>query len=515
MKERITYIIRNPKLGFEPSNLEVAKASISVSSLDGAKEHRITLALAEVPQELVRVLKNCHELHIRWATSREHDSIAPYVSRVTPGLHVFYTPLREKATKRLCSLIQKLFGSYLKCVSTENILINFWSAFTTPPNISGRFSHSASRQYFQPLESTDNLVAYIGQTTCSEHNYECKLRVHDLLTADYIDGDYDSISHAVNLRAYWSQSHLTDKLWWETHHIPANGSLEVGVLINETPDEEEELRYSGFLTQVGDDDKPSPTLFSFPARHHPLPQSSTFKASFRIPSGLHPTYSVQLPADSLTPPSRDCYLHSYLTLPSPLFIDKYPLSDPLFLASHNLKALHSISGATDLEAPDWVTDAWGSAVLFEIVTPPSAKESLEVTIPTHLRYLSPIDSRTAQGLRSLLIPYPSVFWACNAELGSQFSTSPFDRTNLGYDGLFGPKTVFYYFNPSGPVNGSGLANFLDVPVLDLNRTGAGMVEWGTVFVILVGTAWVCWSLMGDFVSWGKGGREKEIGNKSD
>jgi hypothetical protein len=31
----------------------------------------------------------------------------------------------------------------------------------------------------------------------------------------------------------------------------------VGILMNETPENDEELRYSGFLTQVGKDSKPS------------------------------------------------------------------------------------------------------------------------------------------------------------------------------------------------------------------------------------------------------------------
>jgi hypothetical protein len=52
MKERITYIIRDPSKGYDPSNLEVTKSTIAVASLDGAKEHKITFSLAELPQEV-------------------------------------------------------------------------------------------------------------------------------------------------------------------------------------------------------------------------------------------------------------------------------------------------------------------------------------------------------------------------------------------------------------------------------------------------------------------------------
>jgi hypothetical protein len=195
---------------------------------------------------------------------------------------------------------------------------------------------------------------------------------------------------------------------------------------------------------------------------------------------------------------------------SPLFIDRYPLSDPLFLASHNLKALHSLSGATDLEAPDWINSAWGSAALFEIApSSPSDKvageKDFKVTIPLHLRYLTPTNSSTANGLRTHPVPNPIVFWACTAESGTQFTTSPFDRRNLGYDSLFGERTMFFHFNPEArAANGraasaSSLGNeamvtYIDVPVLDLDRMSAWAVEWGTVAVIVMGSAWVCWAL---------------------
>jgi hypothetical protein len=52
MKERITYIVRDPSKGYDPSNLEVTKSSLAVSSLGGAKEHQITFSLADLPQEV-------------------------------------------------------------------------------------------------------------------------------------------------------------------------------------------------------------------------------------------------------------------------------------------------------------------------------------------------------------------------------------------------------------------------------------------------------------------------------
>ncbi|KLU84247.1 hypothetical protein MAPG_03292 [Magnaporthiopsis poae ATCC 64411] len=65
--------------------------------------------------------------------------------------------------------------------------------------------------------------------------------------------------------------------------------------------------------------------------------------------------------------------------------------------------------------------------------------------------------------------------------------------NLGYDGLFGPRTVFWHVDPR-PSAGTRLFTRVDVPVLDLNK--ARWVGPGTAAVVLLGFAWVVWKLVG-------------------
>ena len=74
------------------------------------------------------------------------------------------------------------------------------------------------------------------------------------------------------------------------------------------------------------------------------------------------------------------------------------------------------------------------------------------------------------------------------------AVNPFDRVNLGYDGLFGPKTMFYHLEPAlEGGNGSGrLVERIDVPVLQTGETA--WVEIGTVAVVLAGFLWVIWKL---------------------
>ncbi len=45
--------------------------------------------------QLVQVLEQCHELHIRWVSPKPYNAIAPFVSRASPGLHVFFTPEKD------------------------------------------------------------------------------------------------------------------------------------------------------------------------------------------------------------------------------------------------------------------------------------------------------------------------------------------------------------------------------------------------------------------------------------
>ena len=222
-----------------------------------------------------------------------------------------------------------------------------------------------------------------------------------------------------------------------------------------------------------------------------------------------------------------------MTLPSYLFIDKYQFSDALFLKSKNLKRLRSLSGATDLEAPDWVVPAWGSAALFELGVPkpekidypkvdlgaggenawedlPTHREIPEghwnVSIPLHLRYMP----AEAKSHATLPVPWPVVFWACRAESGAQHTSNPFDRAHLGYEGLFGPKTRFMHVEPEVrnqtaegstdrefrgmAVQDGGLIEWIRVPVLNTRK--AGWVEGGTVGVVLLAFLGLCWVLFG-------------------
>ncbi|KAF2226533.1 PIG-X [Elsinoe ampelina] len=505
MKERITYLLADGEPGVNPADVLVAEDAIQLPGILAAKEWRITIGVDQLPEEVQAILRDSHELHLRWSSSQYHDSVSPLVSRLPPGLHAFYTPLKGKPiAPGLCPMIKDVFGFDLKCDDTKD-------AFTRAPVLSERFASSAAYQYYQQIATLEPLQFYLVANLCHDYTEQCTLVMDDLMRASSLDFDFDAISQSVVVTATWPAA-IQNGI--EQKRSPED-RVEVGILNRETEKDPEKISLGGFLTVLGEDDRPKPTLFSFPSRHHQLPASSpesfTFTTTFREPTGLHPTLQLHFSPSNLTGPLPSCSLHTYLTLPSTLFIDRHQLSDPLFLASQNLAALHSLSGATDLEAPEWVVQQWGSAALFSLVTPddlprasqPKAGEPWTVSVPLHLRYLPPRhgkdsatypssaidgDDTTKPGKLTTSVPYPVVFWACPADSGLKMNVNPFDKVNLGYDGLFGPKTLFYHVPPTGAT----LTVEVEVPVLDLD--GAGWVESGTGLVVLVGFAWVLWKL---------------------
>lgn len=414
-------------------------------------------------------------------------------------------------------------------------------SFTTPPILSQRFASTSALQFHSLLPSLADSVTYIQHVICHRDDTDCQSHASSLLSADSVDIDYDSISHSLTFSAFWSKPPEGKDGWTEDirkHNKGTNEKVEVGLLAAQKAVEPEELSMGGFLTVIGEDKKLSkgscffffsfvqwdlfadysfsakePTLFSFPSRHHPLPEDASYTASFESPTGLHPTLKISMPRRALltrppAPPDATCALHTYLTLPSTVFADKYQLSttDSLFLNSHHLVALRSVSGETDLEAPDWVVPRWGSNLLLELATPESAAggDDWNVTIPLHLRYLEPSET----GYRSTSVPWPIVFWACTAEDGTRMGVNPFDRVNLGWDGLFGPRTMFFQLHPStasealASVAGSHqsrLVEDIQVPVLQTSLEGASgsrarQIELGTVVVVVLGFVWVLWKL---------------------
>ncbi|KAL2111797.1 hypothetical protein VUR80DRAFT_9277 [Thermomyces stellatus] len=141
--------------------------------------------------------------------------------------------------------------------------------------------------------------------------------------------------------------------------------------------------------------------------------------------------------------------------------------------------------------PEYKTPTWGSTVLLELAPPETSTDGASspwtAEVPLHLRYKTP----TEGGYADAQVPYPAVFWACEAGGKAAFSGNPWDRASLGYDALFGPTTSYWHVEPR-PEGEEDLMIRTKVPVLDTEKSG--WVEVGTAAAILVGFAWVLFSL---------------------
>jgi len=326
---------------------------------------------------------------------------------------------------------------------------------------------------------------HVKKVLCLPNDEACLTELARLDDANSLDISYDTISHALKFTV--ASPYKEQEL-----HISSTAGhrTEVGILAEDNLPTLEpfEIGISGLLAVLGQDTAPAPTLFSILSRHRQA--SGTFTTELLSPTGLHPTLKLHI--NSERPPLEDSYCspHAYFTLPRYIFPDKYQLSDELFLASKNLTALRYVSQPIDLEAPEYVMNVWGSAMLLELSPPADdAIRQWTAEVPLHLRYLSPAEG----GYQNRSVPYPAVFWACHAEEGTKFPTNPFERVNLGYDGLFGPRTVFFHVQPR-PSGTQHMQNTITVPVLDSSK--ATWVNNGTAAVILLGFVWILWKLFG-------------------
>lgn len=93
MRQRTTFFHR-PESPVDPALLRLSDATLTGPTIEAAREDRITLVLDELPASLARLLADgVQELHVRWTSrSAGGEPVSPLLSRVSPGLHVFYTP---------------------------------------------------------------------------------------------------------------------------------------------------------------------------------------------------------------------------------------------------------------------------------------------------------------------------------------------------------------------------------------------------------------------------------------
>ena len=95
MKERISFV--HPQgADVDTKSLTIKKSELRGPTVETTRQDRLTATLEELPTELATFLKSCRELHIRWASPFSHDTLEPFASRLSPGLHVSHIPAKPE-----------------------------------------------------------------------------------------------------------------------------------------------------------------------------------------------------------------------------------------------------------------------------------------------------------------------------------------------------------------------------------------------------------------------------------
>ena len=207
-------------------------------------------------------------------------------------------------------------------------------AFTYLPHPPDRPPATPRFQYYQFVQSIDDLVIYIQQTMCPKADRLCHERAQTLSDASYVDINYDNDMYELTITAFRAGGHRGTGLWNE--EIPRTNldRLEIGILAQEhnSGAEEGEISLGGWLTVVGEDTKPSKAHLSHrPSRHHSQtrithhlneqPQnqlSSQFPHDINPSKGIPPTPSqptLSLPQGSIPPSASLSPPHHYHPAP--------------------------------------------------------------------------------------------------------------------------------------------------------------------------------------------------------
>jgi len=182
------------------------------------------------------------------------------------------------------------------------MLIRCKETFSTPPILSSRFTSSTSSQYHSVLPSLSDMALYIQQQVCRSTDSSCQAAATSLLTTTYLDLDFDMISHALTVTAFWHKE-PNGQTWNEKiDKVGRDGTIEVGVLNREIATEPEEISLGGFLTVVGEDVKSSTcTLFPPPLTVQTTNFPSQAPHSSHFPPATTPFFPTPPPPS--TPPS--------------------------------------------------------------------------------------------------------------------------------------------------------------------------------------------------------------------
>ncbi|WEW56622.1 protease B nonderepressible form [Emydomyces testavorans] len=437
MKRRIT-LIHDAEGEFDPQQAHLTSNSVSIRSLHGARQERLTFELQELPNE-------------------------------------------------------KTFGVDSKCTVPESSFI--------PLNDVAKSGELPYLQFYQILPSLDPLVTYIREAICSKEDAPCRDGASLIRFADTLDIDYDRVLNSFAITVYWSKP-VGKGGWDDTvyNHQPNKDKVDIGILAPQPPLEPDELRLGGFLAVLGRDKEL--TRFSTPTGLHPtlslsIPQSalSPPPAPSDTVCGLY-TY-ITLPshlfADKYQLSTTDpLFLQSHNLRSLHHMAGETDLEAPDWVTrrwgSHLLMELATPKpNKKDTKKPKKTSsDDWEIAIPLHLrYLHPSKSGYRNVSAPWPLVFWAcTSDDTSKMGIN----PFDRTHLAWDDLFGA--------KKTYFYQFHPSPEPV----TTNEPAEVPKLVETIQVPVLRINEDAkfmanqARQIEFGTVGVILVGFFWVLWKL---------------------
>ena len=121
--------------------------------------------------------------------------------------------------------------------------------------MSERFASSASYHYYYPLQSLSNLHDYLLRKACrGTYARECSQKVQITKTADSLDIDFDSVSQAIDIRAFSSNA-AENTSWEEQIEGIGDSRIEIGILSSQLSQETGKQSMRGILVVLGEDNR--------------------------------------------------------------------------------------------------------------------------------------------------------------------------------------------------------------------------------------------------------------------
>ena len=95
MRERHTFI-HGAEDAPDPTTFVLNEKGLSGRGLKSVREEKFSFSVDDLAPEINEILQQYKSINVRWASPLTYETLEPFASRLSPGLHIAYQPKDEK-----------------------------------------------------------------------------------------------------------------------------------------------------------------------------------------------------------------------------------------------------------------------------------------------------------------------------------------------------------------------------------------------------------------------------------